>query len=379
MHFVLTDEQRMLQESVDRFVERDYDFEHRRALTATDQGFSDEHWKTFAELGWLGVPFPEEQGGYGGGLVEAGLILEGLGRGLVVEPYLWTVVVGGGLLSLAGRDDLLAEVVAGDLQLAFGFAEPQSRFDLADVTTRADEDGGGFKLAGHKAVVFNAPAAGRIIVPARTGGGQREAAGISLFLVDPSADGVSLRGYPTVDGLRAAEVALDGVSVGADAMLGDEGAALPWIETVVDRATAAVCCEAAGIMQTMVASTQEYLKTRNQFGVPLAKFQVLQHRMAELFIHKEQAQSMAYMAVVRAGQDDATVRARSASAAKTFIGDKGRAVGQESIQMHGGMGVTDEMPISHYFKRLTMIDTLFGNADFHRRRFAELSGSAEAA
>ncbi len=379
MQFALTDEQRMLQESVDRFVERDYDFEHRRALIASDAGFSDKHWKTFAELGWLGVPFSEEQGGYGGGLVEAGLILEGFGRGLVVEPYLWTVVVGGGLLSLAGRDDLLAEMIAGDLQLAFGFAEPQSRFDLADVATRAEKDGEGYRLTGHKAVVFNAPAAGRIIVSARTGGGQREAAGVSLFVVDPAADGVSLRGYPTVDGLRAAEVELDGVAVGADALLGPADEGFPLIETTADRAVAALCCEAAGIMQTMVASTQEYLKTRNQFGVPLSKFQVLQHRMAELFIHKEQAQSMAYMAVVRAGQDDPATRARAASAAKTFIGDKGRAVGQESIQMHGGMGVTDEMPISHYFKRLTMIDTLFGNADFHRRRFAELSVSAEAA
>lgn len=370
MQFALTDEQRMLQDSVDRFVERDYDFEHRRSLIATDEGFSDKHWKTFAELGWLGVPFSEAQGGYGGGLVEAGLILEGFGRGLVVEPYLWTVVVGGGLLSLAGRDDLLAELIAGDLQLAFGFAEPQSRFDLADVETRAEKDGSGYRLSGHKAVVFNAPAAGRIIVPARTGGSRRETAGISLFLVDPSAGGVSLRGYPTVDGLRAAEVELAGVAVGDDAVLGPVDEGHPLIETVVDRATAAVACEAAGIMQTMVASTQDYLKTRQQFGVPLAKFQVLQHRMAELFIHKEQAQSMAYMAVVRAGEDDPAVRARAASAAKTFVGDKGRIVGQESIQMHGGMGVTEEMPISHYFKRLTLIDTLFGNADFHRRRFA---------
>lgn len=379
MQFALTDEQRMLQDSVDRFVERDYDFEHRRALAAGDDGFSRDHWKTFAELGWLGVPFPEAQGGYGGGLVEAGLILEGFGRGLVVEPYLWTVVVGGGLLSLAGRDDMLAEVIAGDRQLAFGFAEPQSRFALADVETRAERDGAGFRLTGHKAVVFNAPAADRIIVSARTGGSSREAAGISLFLIDPAADGVSLRGYPTVDELRAAEVALDGVAVGGDALLGAADDGYPLIETVIDRATAAVCCEAAGIMQAMVASTQDYLKTRHQFGVPLARFQVLQHRMAELFIHTEQAQSMAYMAVVRAGQDDAAVRARAASAAKTFIGDKGRLVGQESIQMHGGMGVTDEMPISHYFKRLTMIDTLFGNADFHRRRFADLSVEAIAA
>ena len=244
MQFALTDEQRMLQDSVDRFIERDYDFEHRRALIATDEGFSDKHWKTFAELGWLGVPFSEEQGGYGGGLVEAGLILEGFGRGLVVEPYLWTVVLGGGLLSLAGRDDLLAEVIAGDLQLAFAFAEPQSRYDLADVQTRAEKDGGGFKLTGHKAVVFNAPAAGRIIVPARTAGDRRDAEGISLFLVDPAAAGVSLRGYPTVDGLRAAEVELDGVSVGDDALLGAVDKGYPLFETVVDRATAALACEA---------------------------------------------------------------------------------------------------------------------------------------
>ena len=228
-------------------------------------------------------------------------------------------------------------------------------------------------------MVFNAPAADKIVLTARTAGGVRDADGISLFIVDPAADGVTVRGYPTVDGLRAGEVVLDNVKVGTDAILGEKDDALTLVEQVIDRGIAAVCAEAAGIMEHMVWATRDYLKTREQFGVPLAKFQVLQHRMADMFMDAEEALSMAYMAALRADDPDPVVRAHGVSAAKAFIGQAGRRVGQESIQMHGGMGVTEEMPISHYFKRLTMIDTMFGNADFHLARVSDLMDTPAAA
>lgn len=379
MEFALNDEQKLLKDSVDRFVERAYEFEARNKLLESDEGFSRDHWGTFAELGWLGVPFSEEQGGFGGGMAEAAVIMNGLGKGLVLEPFLPTVVLGGGLLARAGAGEDIERLVEGHLQLAFGFAEPRSRYNLAHVETSAEAAGDGFVLSGHKAVVFNAPAADKIVVSARTAGGVREAEGITLFVVDGSADGVTVRGYPTVDGLRAGEVMLDNVKVGADAILGEADNALPLIEQVIDRGIAAVCAEAAGIMEHMVWSTRDYLKTREQFGVPLSKFQVLQHRMADMFMDAEEALSMAYMAALRADDPDPVVRAHGVSAAKAFIGQAGRRVGQEAIQMHGGMGVTQEMPISHYFKRLTMIDTMFGNADFHLARVSDLMETPAAA
>lgn len=379
MPFALTDEQKLLQESVDRFVERDYDFETRTKVAESEAGWSEKAWATFAELGWLGVPFSEEQGGYGGGPVEAGLIMEGLGKGLAVEPYLWTVVLGGGLLARAGRTDLLEEVIGGGLQLATGLAEPKARYALNDVSTKAEQSGDGWSLSGHKAVVFNAPSADHLIIAARTSGGQTDRQGITLFLVPADADGLDLRAYPTMDGSRAAEVTLGGVTVGAEAVLGDVDNGLALLEPAIDGATATLCCEAAGVMQTLVSQTQEYIKTRKQFGVPLSAFQVLQHRMAEMFIHKEQTQSMAYMAVVQAAAGDGLDAAKAASAAKAYAGEKGRIVGQEAIQMHGGMGMTREMPVSAYFMRITMIDTLFGDVDHHLDRFGDLSAAERKA
>lgn len=368
MNLSPTDEQKMLIDSVERFVEKDYDFERRRDLAGSDDGFSRENWAQFAELGWLGVPFSEEQGGYGGSIIDACLIMEQLGRGLAVEPYLWTVVLGGTALSEAGRDDLVANIADGSFQTAFGFAEPTSRYNLASVETALSGDG---RLNGHKAVVFNAPAADLIIVTARTGGDIRDEDGISLFLIDPKGDGVTLRDYPTVDGLRAAEVILENAE---GELIGEAGKAWPIIETAIDCGIAAACCEAAGVMQTALDMTREYTSQRKQFGVPLSKFQVLQHRMADMFALTEQAKSMAWVAAVRASEDDPLARARACSAAKAFIGKAGRQVGQEAIQMHGGMGMTEEMPISHFFKRLTMIDTLFGNMEHHRRRYSDLMG-----
>ena len=374
MPFALTDEQKLLQESVDRFVERDYGFDVRTRLAESENGWSAENWARFAELGWLGVPFDEAAGGYGGGPVEAGLIAEGLGKGLAVEPYLWTVVLGGGLLARAGRNDLLEELIAGNLQLATGFAEPQARYALHDVATKAERSGDDYVLTGQKAVVFNAPSADRLIVPTRTAGGQTEARGITLFLLPADADGIALRPYRTMDDGRAAEVTLANVRAGADAVLGEVDDGMALLAPAIDAATAVLCCEAAGVMQALVSQTREYIGTRKQFGVPLSSFQVLQHRMAEMFIHKEQTQSMAYMAAVRAAAGDGPVAARAASAAKAYAGEKGKSVGQEAIQMHGGMGMTREMPISSFFKRITMIGSLFGDADHHLDRFADLAG-----
>jgi alkylation response protein AidB-like acyl-CoA dehydrogenase len=368
MNLAPTEEQKLLIESVERFVEKDYPFETRRELAASEAGFSAAHWATFAELGWLAIPFPEEQGGLGGSITDVCLIAEQFGRGLVVEPYLWTVVLGGNVLSKCGRGDLVEQTAAGSLQTAFGFAEPTSRYNLASVETTAAEDGG-WQLNGHKAVVFNAPAADCIIVSARTGGDVRDEDGISLFLVDPKSDGVTLRPYVTVDGLRAAEVLLENAS---GELLGEAGGACALIEETIDLGIAAVSAEAAGIMHTMLNMTREYTAQRKQFGVPLSKFQVLQHRMADMFNNSEQSISMSWVAAVKAAGDDPLERARACSATKVFIGKAGRQVGQEAIQMHGGMGMTEEMPISHFFKRLTMIDTLFGNRDHHQRRYSDL-------
>lgn len=379
MEFALNDEQKLLKDSVDRFVERAYEFETRNKLLTSEEGFSRDNWGTFAELGWLGVPFSEQQGGYGGGMVEAAVIMNGLGKGLVLEPFLPTVILGGTLLAHGGASADIEKLVEGHLQLAFGFAEPKSRFNLCHVETTGAESSGGYVLNGHKAVVFNAAAADKIIVTARTGGGVRDADGISLFVIDRDAEGVDLRPFPTVDGLRAAEVKLDNVAVGPDALLGEKDNAAPLIDLVIDRGIAAVCAEGAGIMEHMVWSTRDYLKTREQFGVPLSKFQVLQHRMADMFMDAEEGQSMGYMAALRADDADPVRRAHGVSAAKAFIGQAGRRLGQEAIQMHGGMGVTAEMPISHYFKRLTMIDTMFGNADYHLARVSDLMATPAAA
>jgi alkylation response protein AidB-like acyl-CoA dehydrogenase len=368
MNLAPTEEQKLLIESVERFIEKDYPFEHRRELAASELGYSADHWATFAELGWLAIPFPEEQGGLGGSITDACLIAEQLGRGLVVEPYLWTVILGGHLLSRSGRGDLVEQIATGGLQTAFGFAEPSSRYNLASVETSA-ADNGGWRLNGHKAVVFNAPAADTIIVTARTAGDPLDEDGIALLLVDPEDLGVNLRDYPTVDGLRAAEVILEDA---AGELLGAAGAAYPLVEETIDRGIAVVCAEAAGIMHTTLQMTREYTAQRKQFGVPLSKFQVLQHRMADMFNLTEQSISLSWVAAVKAESDDPLERARACSAAKVFIGKAGRQVGQESIQMHGGMGMTDEMPISHYFKRLTLIDTLFGNRDHHQRRYSDL-------
>jgi len=375
MDFNLSEEQQLLKDSVDRFVQDDYDFEARRKLANSDAGYSEDNWKTFAELGWLAVGLPEDQGGFGGP-VETMIIMEAVGKGLITEPYLPTVILGGGLVAEAGSDDqkneILPAIAEGGLKMAFAYAEPTSRFNLADVTTRAEKSGGGYKLSGHKSVVYGAAAADKIIVSARTSGGQRDRDGISLFIVDNNTAGLTRRDYPTADGLRASEVMLEGVEVGADALLGAEGQAMGAIEKVVDAAIAALCAEAVGCMEVLKDETNEYLKTRKQFGVPIGKFQVLQHRMVDCFIELEQSRSMAYMVTLKLDEDE-TERRKAATAAKAQIGKGGVFVGAQSVQMHGGMGMTDELKISHYYKRLMQIDTMFGNRDYQLKQFAALT------
>jgi pimeloyl-CoA dehydrogenase small subunit len=378
MDFDLSDEQRLLKDSVDRLIADRYGFEARKHAIAAPEGWSRETWAAFAELGLLGVPFAEEHGGFGGGPVETMLVMEAFGRGLVVEPYLSTVVLGGGLVrhggSEAQKGEILPAIAAGELTLAFAQAERGSRYDLHDVQTSARRDGEGYILTGEKGVVLHGASADRLLVTARVAGGRRDRGGIGLFLVDAKAPGVSRRGYPTQDGMQAAEISLDNVRIGADGMVGEPDNALPLIERVVDEAMAAVIAEAVGAMDVAHATTVEYLKTRKQFGVTIGSFQSLQHRAADMFVALEQARSMMYFATMMAGEDDAAVRGPAIAAAKVQIGRSGRTVGQGAIQLHGGVGVTMEYAIGHYFKRLTMIDTAFGDADHHLVRVAEAGG-----
>lgn len=376
MDFSLSEEQRLLKESVERFVENDYAFETRRKIVAGAAGFDSGNWAKFAELGWLAVPFPEAHGGLGGSPVDVMVLMQAFGAGLVVEPYLASVVLGGGAVRMGGGEAqqaaLLPGLAEGKLHLALAYAEEQSRYDPADVETRAEAADGGYVLTGGKIVAFNAEAADHIVLSARSGGGSRDPKGITLFLVPRGAAGLTLRGYPTVDGGRAADLKLDGVRLGADAVLGAPGDGLALLEAVLDHGTAAVCAEAVGAMQALNDATLEYLKTRKQFGAPIGSFQALQHRMADMFMAVTQARAMAAMATMKLDEADPVARKRAVSAAKVEIGRAGRLIGQEAVQMHGGVGMTDELSVSHYFKRVTMIDHLFGDVDYHLRRFADL-------
>jgi pimeloyl-CoA dehydrogenase small subunit len=369
MDFDLTEEQRLLQESVGKLIADEYDFEKRKAYAKEPVGYSSERWAHYAELGLLGLPFPERLGGSGGTPVETMIVMEAFGRGLVLEPYLATVILAGGLLRLAGspaqQQELIPAIATGKLRLAFAYAERQSRYDLADIAVTARAVGGGFVLTGQKGVVLHGDSADRLIVSARTAGGQREAEGVSLFLVDPRAEGVSVQGYPTVDGLRAAEISFRDVKLGADTLVGTKDHALPAISRVTDGAIAALAAEAVGAMTAMHELTVEYLKTRRQFGVPIGSFQALQHRAVDMLVALEQARSMAYLATMMADAEDAAERRRMISAAKVQIGRSARFVGQQAIQLHGGIGMTMEYRVGHYFKRASMIDTLFGDADHH--------------
>jgi pimeloyl-CoA dehydrogenase small subunit len=376
MDFSFSPEQTLLKDSVEKFLQQDYPFEARQKLVRSERGYSAENWRKFAELGWLGVAFSEADGGFGGGPIETMLVMEQIGRGLVTEPYLPTVVLVGGALKIAGtaaqKERTLARIIDGSVQGALAFAEPQGRFSLSDVATKATRQGDGWRLDGAKCVVLNAPSADVLLVSARTAGGQRDTKGITLFLVDAKTRGITRRDYPTVDGLRAAEVSFASVAVGADAALGTVDDGLSVLQRVVDEGTAAIGAEAVGAMEVLYKTTVEYSKTRVQFGQPIGKFQVLQHRMVDMFMEYEQSKSLMYMAAMRLDEGYGREAQRAVSAFKVQVGKSGRFVGQNAVQLHGGMGMTDELSVGHYFKRLTTIDTMFGNVDFHLKRFGGL-------
>jgi pimeloyl-CoA dehydrogenase small subunit len=373
MDFDLTDEQRLLKESVDRLVLDQYQFQQRKQYMAEPTGFSATMWSRFAEQGLLGLPFPEALGGFGGGSVETMIVTEAFGRGLVVEPYFATVILAGGLLRRAGDPALIGSLVpqitAGKLKLAFGHVERHSRYDLANVTTTAKKDGSAYVLNGAKSVVLHGDVADRILLTGRISGAQLDRDGIGLFMVNADALGLSRRGYPTQDGLRAAEITLNNVRATA---LSDN--ALPLIEHAVDEAIAALCSEAVGTMQAMHDLTLEYLKTRKQFGRPIGSFQVLQHRSVDMLVALEGARSMAMFAAVMAAEENPVERRRAIASAKVQIGRSGKHIGQEAIQLHGGIGMTMEYSVGHYFKRMTMIDQLYGDADQHLATLARLGG-----
>jgi len=374
--FNFTEEQDMVRDGLSRMVREQYDWETRSKAIASEEGWSPQVWAQLAELGILGMTFSEGVGGFGGGAIDAMVVMEEFGRGLVVEPFIPTVVCAGGFLKHAGTEaqieEHLAAIIGGERVFAFAYGEPRGRFDYSDIGTTAKKDGDAYVLNGHKAVVIGAPWASHLIVTARTGGARREADGVSVFIVDKSSAGISTRDYATVDGRRASEVYFENVSVPADAMIGEEGAALPLIELVTDEAIAAACAEACGAMKVAHAQTLEYSKQRKQFGVPIGKFQVLQHRMVDMYTAYETAVSLTYLATLKLGED-AAVRMRHVSAAKVGVGQSARLIGEEAVQIHGGNGVTDEYQIGHYFKRLTLFDTEFGNVDHHMKRHVALS------
>ncbi|WP_309645388.1 acyl-CoA dehydrogenase family protein, partial [Phenylobacterium sp.] len=369
--------QSMLRDTVASFLADHYSFEQRRDALKTEAGWRPAVWKAFAEeLGILGAPFSEELGGLGGGPTDNMVVMEEFGKALVVEPYLGTVVIGGGFLKHSGHSgaaDVIAQIIAGETTIAFAAAEPQARYSWQDLKTTAKKDGAGYVLNGAKAVVIGAPWASHLIVTARTGGSQRDAGGVSVFLVDKSAKGVATRDYPTVDGFRASEVTFENVSLPAEALIGSEGGGLPLVEKVIDEAIVATCAEACGVLRRLHEGTLEYTKQRKQFGQPISQFQVLQHRMVDMFIQLEQSISMTYMANIKLADDSAEERAKGVSAAKVQIGKACKFVGQNAIQLHGGMGMTDEMAIGHYFKRATMIEGAFGSTDHHLARYEGLS------
>lgn len=376
MDFNFTEEQGMVRDGLSRLVREQYGFEDRRKAIASGAGWRPEVWSQLAELGILGMPFSEADGGFGGGAVDAMVIMEEFGKGLVVEPFVPTVVCAGGFLKHGGtaaqKEEHIGAIVSGERVYAFAYAEPRGRFDYADLETTAKKDGAGYVLNGHKAVVIGAPWASHLVVTARTGGERRDRAGISVFVLAKDSPGVTTRDYVTVDGRRASEVYFENASIPAEALIGAEGNGLSLIEQVADEAVAAICAEACGAMKVAHAMTVEYSRQRKQFGVPIGKFQVLQHRMVDMYTAYETAVSLTYLATLRLGADEQT-RKRTVSAAKVGVGQSARLVGQEAIQIHGGNGVTDEYAIGHYFKRLTIFDSEFGNVDHHLKRHVALS------
>jgi len=372
MDFDLSDDQRLLKDSVDRLIADRYAFDARRKIMAEPGGWSRDMWAQFAELGLLGLPFPESLGGFGGGPVETMLVMEAIGRGLVLEPFLATVILGGGLVQVAGSAEqqkaILPQIAAGKKILAFAHVERSSRYNLADVQATATQSGDSWTINGEKSVVIAGDTADTLIVTARTKGGRFDRDGIGLFLVEAKAQGVTIQGYPTQDGTHAAEIRFDNAK--ASGVLGDPAGGLVPAERVMDQAIAAICAEAVGLMHEMHTSTVDYMKTRKQFGRAISEFQVLQHRSVDMFVSLEQARSMSIFATFSASEPDAKSRSRAISAAKVQINNSGKHVGQETVQLHGGIAMTMEYKAGHYFKRMTMLEQLFGDTDTHQARVA---------
>lgn len=370
MNFSMNEVQAMLADSIEKFVANEYDFDTRQKHSSSERGYSDDVWKQIAELGWTAVSFDEEDGGFGGNAIDTMVVMERLGRGLVVEPYLANVILAGGVLKRAAsakqKEQWLAPMLAGELQATLAFVEPQARYDLTDMLTIARQDGDDWILDGAKGVVANGGNAEVIIVPARTSGEVDDEEGITLFAVNPAADGVSLESYETIDGSRAAELTLKGVK--ADAVIGEVDNGFPALADTIDDAILAVCAEALGILNVLTEKTIEYTKNRVQFGVPISSFQALQHRMVDMYTTCEQTRSLLMWATMSVANDEDVERA--ISSIKYQIGSVGKFAAEEAVQMHGGMGVTWELDVSHYFKRYIAITQMFGNSDWHLDRLA---------
>ena len=376
MSFTFTDDQRQLADSIERYLADKYGFEQRNRIRKGEGGWSRQVWKDFAELGWLAFPIAEEHGGLGGSTVDLALMMEAFGKALVVEPFIATIVLGAELVARADPEraaEILPQVAAGERLLAFAHSEPNSRYDLPRVSTMATESDEGWILDGHKAVVLHGDCADTLIVSARTGGRDDEREGITLFLVPGDAEGLTKKTYPTIDGMRGADLEFDGVRVGPDAVLGEMGKALDIVEGVVDRACVVLAAEGVGAMQATVDLTTEYLKTRTQFGKPLGSFQVLQHRAVDMLSETRFAHALCYRTAGLMDSVGGVERARAASMIKAEIGRAGKMVGEEAVQLHGGMGMTDEMAVGHYFKRLRLIDVTFGNAGHHLSRIVDMA------
>ena len=375
MDFTFNEEQSLIQDQVDQFILKEYDWETRQSLSHSDLGFGQENWQKFAELGWLGISVSEDSGGFGGSAIESMLIMEAFGKGLVVEPFLETMIMSGGILddhgSVEQKSSLLEPAIAGNMQLALAYAEPQSRFNLSDVVTEAKADGNNFILNGYKSVVMNGPSANKIIVSARTSGSQLDENGITLFVIDSEASGLNKANYKTVDGRRASDLTIENVSVSRDDIVGELDSGYEILDSAIDKAILAISAEAVGAMEVLYKTTVEYTKTREQFGTAIGKFQVLQHRMVDMFMEYEQCKSLLYMATMK-HEEGAVDSKKAISGLKYQVGKAGKFIGQQAVQLHGGMGVTDELNVGHYFKRLTTVGTIFGNTDYHLKKYTSL-------
>jgi alkylation response protein AidB-like acyl-CoA dehydrogenase len=377
MDFEFSDEQQQLHDTVDRYLNEQYAFEKFRAVNASAEGWDKATWKGLADLGVLAINVPEEQGGLGFGPLENLALMGACGRSLLLEPFLSSAIIATAVLrahvGVAAAAEMLQKMASGDAIAVLAHFESDSRFETQWVTTTAQKSAGGYTLDGHKAVVMHAAAADTLLISARTAGSSGECQGVSLFMVPRAAKGLSLESYPTIDGQRAADVYLKGVQVSAATRLGDEGSALPHIEAAIDIGIAALCAEAVGVMQALVDATVNYVQNRQQFGVAIGRFQALQHRIADMLIHLEQARSMSYLAALRCTDENVAERRRALSASKAVVGQSCRFVAQQAVQLHGGMGMTDELVVSHWFKRLTAAELMFGDSETHLQRYAALT------